>query len=241
MKEIGLQLYSIAHETSKDFGAALKKVAATGFKTIEFAGYGNIDAKTMKSMLDELGLNAVSSHTGMVFDNLDWEIEYLNTVGAKHIVLPALSMANRNEVLSVTEKMNKIGEKCKANGLIFSYHNHSHEFIKDENGEYYLDVLYSNTDPEYVKMQLDVCWAVVGGVDPVEYLKKYPGRCLICHMKDVKNISPYEGTAVGLGIVNFKGIVNTLGQKVDYIVEQEGISMDCWEGLAQSVKYLSEL
>lgn len=240
MNKVNLQLYSVREDTAKDFRATLENVAKIGYTGVEFAGYNGIDAKTMKKWLDDCGLVAVSSHTN-VFANLDAEIEYLNTVGASHIVLPHSGFENRDAVLRLAEDLNKIGEKCKKNGLNLGYHNHSHEFRKDEDGKWLLDVLYENTDPEFVKVQLDVCWATVGNADPIEYLRKYKDRATTVHMKEVKTISPYEGTAIGQGIVDFAGIYNLLGEKTIYIVEQEGIAMDMWEALRISVNYLKEL
>ena len=74
-----------------------------------------------------------------------------------------------------------------------------------------------------------------------KYLKKYKDRALTVHMKEVKTVSPYEGTAIGLGIVDFAGIYNLLGDECDYIIEQEGIAMDTWEGLSMSVDYLRKI
>lgn len=240
MKKVNLQLYSVGSETAKDFYATLKNVAKIGYTGVEFAGYFGIDAKTMKSWLEDCGLEAVSSHTN-VFANLDAEIEYLNTVGASHIVLPHAGFENRDAVQKLAEELNKIGEKCKKNGLKLGYHNHSHEFNKDEDGKWLLDVLYENTDPDLVKVQLDVCWATVGHADPIEYLRKYKDRATTVHMKEVKTISPYEGTAIGQGIVDFAGIYRLLGDDAIYIVEQEGIAMDLWEALEISVNYLKKL
>lgn len=240
MDRINLQLYSVREDAGKDFRGTLEKVARTGFTGIEFAGFYGVDAKIMKKWLEELGLEAVSSHSN-VFDNLDEEIEYLCTVGAKHIVLPSANFDNRDVVLKLAEDLNRIGEKCKRHGLNLGYHNHSFEFKKDEDGKWLLDVLFENTDPNLVSVQLDVCWAHVGGVDPVKYLKKYKDRALTVHMKEVKTVSPYEGTAIGLGIVNFAGIYNLLGDECDYIIEQEGIAMDTWEGLSMSVDYLRKI
>ncbi|NLN03717.1 MAG: TIM barrel protein [Clostridiaceae bacterium] len=240
MDRINLQLYSVREDAEKDFRGTLERVARTGFTGVEFAGFYGVDAKTMKKWLDEFGLEAVSSHSN-VFGNLDEEIEYLCTVGAKHIVLPSANFENRDLVLKLAEDLNNIGEKCKQNGLSLGYHNHSFEFKKDEDGKWLLDVLFENTDPDLVSVQLDVCWALVGGVNPVEYLKKYKDRALTVHMKEVKTVSPYEGTAIGLGIVDFAGIYNLLGDECDYIIEQEGIAMDTWEGLAMSVDYLRKI
>lgn len=240
MDRISLQLYSVREYAAKDFRGTLEKVAKTGFTGVEFAGYYDVDAKTMKGWLDELGLEAVSSHTN-VFQNLDEEIEYLCTVGARHIVLPSANFENRDVVLKLAEDLNRIGEKCKEHGLKLGYHNHSIEFNKDDNGKWLLDVLFENTDPNLVFVQLDVCWALVGGADPVDYLRKYKDRALTTHFKEVKTVSPYEGTAIGLGLVDFAGIYKLLGDNCEYIVEQEGIAMDTWEGLAMSIDYLRKI
>ena len=156
MDRINLQLYSVREDAGKDFRGTLEKVARTGFTGIEFAGFYGVDAKIMKKWLEELGLEAVSSHSN-VFDNLDEEIEYLCTVGAKHIVLPSANFDNRDVVLKLAEDLNRIGEKCKRHGLNLGYHNHSFEFKKDEDGKWLLDVLFENTDPNLVSV-LDVCW-----------------------------------------------------------------------------------
>ena len=62
------------------------------------------------------------------------------------------------------------------------------------------------------------------------------------HMKEVLTVNPYEGTAIGDGIVDFKAIYDLLGDDIIYIVEQEGIkTMETWEGLAKGREYLSSL
>jgi sugar phosphate isomerase/epimerase len=82
----------------------------------------------------------------------------------------------------------------------------------------------------------------VGGADPVEYLRKYQSRVRSVHMKEVKTVSPYDGTAIGEGIVDFKGIYGLFGDNAIYIVEQEGLrDMETWEGLRRSVEYLKKL
>ncbi|HBC77779.1 MAG TPA: hypothetical protein DCZ51_04065, partial [Bacteroidales bacterium] len=44
--------------------------------------------------------------------------------------------------------------------------------------------LIANTDPDKVFFQMDVYWITVGGQDPVAYLKKYPTRFKVLHIKD---------------------------------------------------------
>ena len=242
MDKLGIQLYSVGSFMAQSVPDTLKRVAECGYSQVEFAGYFGVAAKEMKRMLDEYGLEAVSSHANVV-GNLDAELEYMQTVGAKNIACAGIGDFNsRENVLRIAELFNRIGEKCEAAGIHFSYHNHSHEFNRDERGEWLLDILYENTDPKLVNVQLDVCWALVGGADPVEYLRKYRDRVKMVHMKEVKTVAPYEGTAIGMGLVDFPGIYKLLGDEVLYIVEQEGLPhMETWEGLRLSSEYLKKL
>lgn len=81
--------------------------------------------------------------------------------------------------------MNKIGEEANKRGIKFGYHNHSFEFVPVAGTEQlYEDYLIQNTDPEKVFFQMDVYWVTMGGQDPVAYLKKYPNRFKVLHIKD---------------------------------------------------------
>lgn len=237
MSEIALQLYSVGHEAETDFYGTLKKTAAIGYNGVEFAGYYGYSAAEMKRMLTELGLNAVSSHCNAL-ENIADHIKYMNELGAMNIVVPHHPFSDRESVLRFADEMNQAGRVYKENGLMLGYHNHSHEFKKDENGEYLFDVFYHNTDPEFVSMQMDVCWVTVAREDPIAYLKKYANRSRTVHLKEVKTIEPYMGTTIGKGIIDFKGIYEVLGLDMQYIVEQETIGEDLWEALEESVSYL---
>lgn len=242
MKHIGLQLYSVRNDMAQDVYATLKKTAELGYTGVEFAGYYDIPAKQMKQWLDELGLIAYSTHTNVLAD-FEQASSYLNELGCKNAVIPGIpGFDSEEDVLGIAQKMTEAGKMYLEKGIKVGYHNHAHEFKKNGDKGWMLDVLYDNTDPGVVGMQLDVCWSTVGGQDPVEYLKKYQDRITLVHMKEVMTVSPYEGTAIGEGIVDFKAIYDLLGDDVIYIVEQENIkTMETWEGLARSQKYLASL
>ena len=77
------------------------------------------------------------------------------------------------------EQFNAAGKKIKAAGLRFGYHNHTPEFHASS-GTVPMDELLRLTDPALVTFEMDCGWVVVGGADPVAYLKKYPGRFTMC-------------------------------------------------------------
>ena len=58
----GLQLYSVRNECAKDLPGTLSAVAKMGYKAVEFAGYHGRDAKTLRKMLDDLGIKCCGTH-----------------------------------------------------------------------------------------------------------------------------------------------------------------------------------
>ena len=62
---IALQLYTVRDETARDFAGTLRRVAALGYKAVEFAGYGGLSSDDMKGLLAETGLAAASTHVGL--------------------------------------------------------------------------------------------------------------------------------------------------------------------------------
>lgn len=227
--QLSAQLWSVKDYTGKDFFGTLEKIAQIGYTGVEFAGYGGIAAKDMKSKLDELNLAAISSHVDFdkLKQNLDYEMEYLLKVGAKYIVCPSAKINNIESALEHADIFNKIGEKCKDAGLIFAYHNHAYEF-KEDQGKLPLDVLFENTSAEYVKQQPDVFWVAYSGIDVFDYLKKNISRCPMIHLKQIENNETKRNVDAGSGIIDFKYMMD-LAPSAEFIYEQEefiGTSID---------------
>ena len=86
------------------------------------------------------------------------------------------------------EYFNAVGEKCNAKGIRFGYHNHDREFSTELDGKPVYDWMLELTDPAKVMFQLDLYWIVVGGKNPVDYFKTYPGRFELWHIKDKEEV-----------------------------------------------------
>jgi sugar phosphate isomerase/epimerase len=76
-----------------------------------------------------------------------------------------------------------VGREYRQRGLTFGYHNHHVEFMPVE-GVVPYDYMMERTDPDLVKIELDLGWLALAGADPVAYLRKYAGRVISCHLKD---------------------------------------------------------
>jgi len=205
---VALQLYSVRDETAKDFAGTLAKVAAIGYKGVEFAGFGGLTAKQARAELDKLHLEAAGSHEGWesMQKDLSAVIAYNVELGNPYIVCPWAPIQDAESVKKFAALFNSWGEKIQENGMEFCYHNHAHEFAK-VGGDYALDLLFKETDPALVEIEFDTCWVTAAGADPVEYIRKYAGRCPLIHLKDMKAGGDKVLTEVGSGVVNIAGIV----------------------------------
>jgi len=245
MAKIGLQLYSIKELTEKDFFGSLEKVAKIGYQGVEFAGFFDAPASELKKVLDDLGIVPCGSHTGInaLEEELNRVIDYNLEIGNQYVICPGLPEHMRNSYdayMRLADKFNDIGRKCKEQGIQFAYHNHDFEFEK-YNGEYGLDILLSNTDPDLVHMELDTFWVEYAGLKSVDFMRKYPKQhSSLIHIKDMKSLDEKISTEVGNGIMDFVEILNLakeLGTKW-YIVEQEEFEISQLESIEKSLNYL---
>jgi len=238
LNKLSAQLWSVQDYTSKDFFGTLEEISKIGYTGVEFAGYNDISAVDMNKKLKELNLTALSAHIGIdkLKSNLDSEIEYLLTLGAKYIVCPHAEINTIESALEHAEIFNKIGEKSASAGLTFAYHNHAHEFKMDK-GQYPLEVLFNNTDIRYVKQQPDVFWIAYAGLNVNEYMKKNISRCPVIHLKQLENKITKKNVDAGSGIIDFKYIIE-LSNDTDFVYEKEEFVGTSMENMRKSFEFI---
>lgn len=222
----------LSNELKEDPKATLEALADMGYKYLEFGGTFGMKAPELKSFMSEIGLKPLAGGTnitGMMGDGLKKMIDEQLEMDKKYLVCywPWRNDPNTivmDDLKFAVDQFHTIGEACNNAGLRFAYHNHDHEFQQVGDGLAY-DYYMQHTDPELVSMQLDLYWATVGGVDPAEYLTKYPGRFEMLHVKDAYDTSDRESFAcVGEGVIDFERILQYCGTGgVKYlIVEKDG-------------------
>jgi len=229
---------------------ALREIARLGYKDLEFGGDFGMGISELKKFLKEVRLNPLIGPTSMqAMDNMEQlkkDIEHCKLLGKKFIVCYwPWTDDGRNKNLDdwkrVAEKLNKGGEVCKKNGLQLLYHNHDIEFIPVE-GKIPFDTLMANLDKKYVNIQLDLYWITKGGQSAVEFIRKYPGRYPVFHVKDMDHTSEKSFACVGSGQIDFSEIFKlnkTAGVK-HFIVEHDK-PVNPRECVTSSAGYLSEL
>lgn len=241
---IALQLYSVREDCAKDFVGTIKAVSEMGYEGVEFAGYYNLPAEEIKKILDGFNLKVAGSHLGintLLGDELKKTVEFNATLGNKFLIVPALPpeyTSTKDGWLRVAELMSEISEKVKPYGMRVGYHNHDIEF-KPIDGEIPWDIFFQNTSRDVI-MQLDIGNAMHGSADPIEILKKYPGRAVTVHLKEF----PFTAPAIGEGEVKWDEIFNlceTIGGTEWYIVEYETPGRPPLESVKRCIENLRKM
>lgn len=222
----GLQLYTVRSELARDFRGTLARVAALGYREVEFAGYFDRPAQTVRSVLDELGLVAPSAHVGEGLFGQDAQriVDDALTIGHRHLVLawvPPEQWRDLDGWKRRAQAFNRAGELCRRAGLQFCYHNHHFEFAVLQGLRPY-DLLLADCDAALVQMELDICWAAAARQDVLALLRSHPGRFPMVHLKQLKALPPLDGrdvlsmraedaaalmTEVGPGAIDFAALL----------------------------------
>jgi sugar phosphate isomerase/epimerase len=255
---VGLQLYSVRDLLPKDYAGTLKQIAALGYGEVEAAGYFNHSVPEVRTALDAAGLRCPSAHYS--YDDLsrdfDKIVDFNKQLGVNYIIcsFPGIKDPSRLKdrkfstiVQSFTiddwrwnaAEFNRMGAKVKAAGMRFGYHNHTMEF-RPQNGIVPFDELLRLTDPSLVTIELDCGWVMVGGGDAVDYLKRYPSRISMLHVKDFKKtdkpasvLEPPPAAVLGTGTADYHPIF-AAARKANikhYFVEQEEFDRPPMEAL----------
>lgn len=203
----GAQLWTIRELLQADPRAALMSLGNIGIREIELYGLnGSSDAEAQlfglspTEFLDALraaNLTMAMAHIAGNWTNTGVIAEIANALGVEALALAlpeiftdsssgtfnmvrAKSLA---EVDGLIGRLNQVADEFRSLGLTFAYHNHHVEFIPID-GEVPYHYIMERTDPDLVKIELDIGWVGAAGLDPAQQVKRYADRLISCHLKD---------------------------------------------------------
>ena len=210
LQRLGLQLYTMRDLMERDVARTLEKVAAVGYREVEFTGYFGESPAGLRMLLDAVGLEAPSSHVSLEDLTKDpaRTFDAAEVIGHRYLVVPSLDPEDRrslDDYRRVAATLNRAAENASARGLRVGYHNHDFELAPID-GLLPYDVLLSETDPTLVYFEMDFYWMTRGGADPLAYFERHPGRFHLCHLKDMDRRSGM--TDVGAGRIDFRKILH---------------------------------
>lgn len=253
----GLVLYSVRDEMVHNPKGALDRVGKLGFHYVELGGTRELSPATpeeQRTFLAELAarnLKAVSCHFPFerYRDDIEGVIRDAENLGVRYVCCAGITHQGKFDEKACREGINvfnRAGETLAKHHLTLCYHPHGFEFEPSSSGTLF-DKLLTETNPKFVSYEMDVFWIHFAGQDPVQLLKKYPGRWKLMHLKDMKKgdapskIDLHSSVALGSGQLDMAGILRAAkreGVKY-YFIEDE--SPDVFQQLPQTLAYLEQL
>ena len=260
---LGLQLYSVRAQLPVQYEETLRMIGDIGYREVEAAGFFDHTVSDVKRAMNACRLNCVSSHYGygVLSKNFDELLAFNKELGVKYLI--CASPGHRTSVSKadqdiyplddwrfMADQLNSFGEKVTAAGLRFGYHNHFREFRPTEGTIPYVELM-KRTDPAHVTMEMDCGWVVAGGANPVEYLREYPSRITMLHVKDFAKPASAGASAetlvpteLGRGSIDYRPIFAAAAKakKVQHIfVEQEAFDIPVKDSLTEDASYMRRL
>jgi sugar phosphate isomerase/epimerase len=286
-QRFGIQLFSLPKLLQADVRKAIALLAQMGYREVEpygpysfsapealarwktvspslgftGSGYFGLSGPEFKALLASHGMTAPSMHTD--FATLDKNMRQLGEAGRElgftYVGLPSIP-EDRRKTLDAYKRMadtfNRIGKEAKAAGVRFAYHNHGYG-LQPMEGVIPVEYLLANTDPDLVFFEMDLYWTLAGGADPIEYLRKYPGRYRLMHVKDMQGRRRFSGdggnstqwielfpymVSAGDGSLDLKAVIEQ-GRKSGvehFFVEQDNVA-NPEVALKKSIDHLTRL
>src|SRR5688572_19025011 len=237
-RPIGIELYAVRGELTKNLPATLRTVAEIGYEVVEFYApyfqWTPVYAKEVRTMTDDLGLKCHSTHNYLISitpgDGMYRAIELNQILGARHLVLSSAGREPRGADAwkKLCEQLTEATNQLLPHGLTAGFHNHQTEWVKVDGDLRIMDLIAANTPKEFV-LQFDVGTCMEAGADPVAWIKANPGRIKSLHLKDWAPgaDADQKGYRVlfGEGVTPWAEIITaaeTVGGAEFYLMEQEG-------------------
>jgi len=241
MAPISIQLYSVREAAQKDFVDVLKRIAAIGYKGVEFAGLYGHKPQDIRKVLGDLGLVASSAHTALpTKENLGEIVETAQMLGYTMICC-----GRKPDMFKTFDGIRKAADEMQAGatllpkGMQLGYHNHWWEMDLVD-GRLGLDRLLAGAPAIFA--QVDVYWTQnFGAVDAARFVADHKSRVPMLHLKDGPLVKDQPHTAVGKGKMDIAACVKAADPELLkwVIVELDSCATDMMQAVEDSYRYLT--
>ncbi|CAN0602587.1 unnamed protein product, partial [Ectocarpus sp. 12 AP-2014] len=190
-------------------------VNRAGIAAIETVGTQDVSADELNALLEEYGLDVISSHVPLddLRNRLDETVTFNQAIGNDTLTLPYLAEDARPSDAegwqTLGAELGDIAAELETEGFRLAYHNHDFE-MEMYGDKTALEHLFDAAG-SHLLAELDIAWVARGGLDPVEYVSRFDGQLFAVHAKD----NAPEGTAeeqggfatLGEGVLDWDSIL----------------------------------
>lgn len=256
---IGVQTYSLRKQLDQDAGAALRYLRDQDVRELEIYHLMRKSPEELRAYLEGLGFSLRAMHIqyGRLEKDPEAVVAEARALGVQYASVPwiphdkARGYTAEDNARAIA-LFNRVGPMFAAHGIRFLYHPHGYEFHDDGTGTPLMDQMIAQTQPGVVDFEMDIFWVVHAGKDPLDYLRRYPGRFRLFHIKDMaagtetgrrdaRADNDVAQVAAGTGIIDIPALIAEAERQGEpyYFVEDE--SARVLEQLPVSLAYLRGL
>lgn len=235
----GLQLYSVRDVAEKDIELAMKEISAMGYSFVEFAGFQGKTPEEIKSYLDKYNLGVSGTHTGvdqLSDENFDETVRAHKVIGCENIIIPGTDLSTKENVDKFIDRVNVLIPRLAKEGLKLHYHNHSSEFMPNEDGVVAEYELFNRTE---IGLEIDTYWAFNAGKDALQVLDEFGDRVSVIHLKD--GLKGGKGLSLGQGDARAAEVrKKAIATGRTIVVESEGLDPTGLDEVKRCIEFLTE-
>ncbi len=233
------------------------KLADMGYTLGQTAGtYDFITPEKFAQYAREAGITICGTHYSWdrIRNDVEGTVAYHKALGTTNVgigSMPFEARANLEVLNAFIDEFNATAAKYAQYGMKLTYHNHSFEFKRLEDGRTIFDHLVEKFDRKNVSFVLDTYWLQHGGKDIRETVEMLAGRVDILHIKDMgacgdvrvgnATVSVPYITEIGSGNLNFKSIIATAeacGVKCFVVEDDRAVEVGSFDAVKKSADYI---
>lgn len=257
MSKLAVQMFTVREQTktAADLARTLKQIAAIGYPAVQVSAVGamsgdapEVDAATMRRMLDDNGLRCIATHRPWERLRTDpqAEIDFHLALGTSYCAIGGIPTDYERSFAGYRlwlEDARTVIDALSPAGIRFGHHNHSHEFFRPERHGKTLEDILIDEGPASLMLELDLYWIEHSGTNCQRILERCHGRVPVIHLKD-KEVESGNNTRmapIGEGNMDWDHILPACeAAGVDwYAVEQDNCYRDPFDCLKSSFDFLS--
>jgi sugar phosphate isomerase/epimerase len=242
MAHIGLMLYTVRAESTRDFEGTLRAVAGMGYEGVELHELHGHEPRQVRGWLDELGLTAAGRHIslGALESRLPELADEAETLGTPRVIVPWIEpLASSAQAQAMADRLEAAADRAASLGVELGFHNHDGELRPLEDGRTFLERVLERR----LFLELDLGWAWWAGIDPAALLEETRGRVPLVHVKDFRTRGEHSYCPVGDGSVGYEQVAPAaVAAGVEWLlVEQDEADGSALEAARRSLAALTPM
>jgi sugar phosphate isomerase/epimerase len=240
--DLAVQLYTLRARLAEDVDRTLAAVAEVGLHVVEpfdLVRFGDELASSMRRN----GLRAETAHVDVLATDPGQVADAAALTGIGTVVQPWTDperWTTLDDVRRVAQDLNEAARRLAPSGLRVGYHNHQFELETRFDGRHALEAFADELD-EAVVLEVDTYWALAGGADVPELLRRLGDRVVALHVKDGDGtLDTKRQVAVGRGRLPVRDILDAAPDALR-VIELDDTDGDLLDAVRASRSFLVEL